>query len=89
LLKILGDGELDRALTVRAHKFSASARAKIEAAGGMVEEIVVPVPARTKRAKKAPAEKTPAEKSATEQTATEQTATEQTPDEAGPTTGTP
>ena len=55
-LKILGDGELDRALTVRAHKFSASARAKIEAAGGTVEEIVVSVPARTKRAKKAPAE---------------------------------
>src|SRR5437764_14639662 len=30
LIKILGDGEVDRALTVRAHKFSASARAKIE-----------------------------------------------------------
>jgi large subunit ribosomal protein L15 len=34
---ILGDGELDRALTVRAHRFSASARAKIEAAGGVAE----------------------------------------------------
>lgn len=33
-VKILGDGELDRALTVRADAFSASARAKIEAAGG-------------------------------------------------------
>ncbi len=33
-IKILGDGELDRALTIKAHKFSASARAKIEAAGG-------------------------------------------------------
>ncbi len=52
LLKILGDGDLDRPLTVRAHKFSASARAKIEGAGGTIEEIVVPVPARTKRAKK-------------------------------------
>lgn len=34
---ILGDGELDRALTVKAHRFSASAKAKIEAAGGAVE----------------------------------------------------
>ncbi len=52
LLKILGDGDLDRALRVRAHKFSASARAKIEAAGGTVEEIALKVPARTKRARK-------------------------------------
>jgi large subunit ribosomal protein L15 len=34
---VLGDGELDHALTVRAHRFSASAKAKIEAAGGAVE----------------------------------------------------
>ncbi len=34
---ILGDGELDSALTVKAHRFSASAKAKIEAAGGSVE----------------------------------------------------
>lgn len=33
-VKILGDGELKRALTVVAHRFSASARAKIEKAGG-------------------------------------------------------
>ncbi len=33
-LKVLGDGELDRKLTVKAQAFSASARAKIEAAGG-------------------------------------------------------
>ncbi len=39
---ILGDGEVDRPLTVRAHRFSASARAKIEAAGGVVE--VLPLP---------------------------------------------
>jgi large subunit ribosomal protein L15 len=38
-VKMLGDGELDRALTVRAHKFSASAREKIVAAGGTVEEL--------------------------------------------------
>jgi large subunit ribosomal protein L15 len=39
LVKILGDGELDRAVRIRAHAFSASARAKIEAAGGAVEII--------------------------------------------------
>ena len=37
LVKILGDGDLKRKLTVRAHKVSESARAKIEAAGGSVE----------------------------------------------------
>ena len=35
-VKILGDGEIDVALTVHAHRFSASARQKIEAAGGTV-----------------------------------------------------
>lgn len=38
-VKILGTGELSTALTIRAHKFSASARAKIEAAGGSCEVI--------------------------------------------------
>lgn len=38
-VKILGDGELTTALTVKAHKFSASARQKIEAAGGTVVEL--------------------------------------------------
>src|SRR5580765_3990847 len=33
-VKILGDGEIGKPLTVSAHKFSASAQAKIEAAGG-------------------------------------------------------
>ena len=36
LVKILGHGELSKKLTVSAHKFSASAQAKIEAAGGGV-----------------------------------------------------
>ena len=36
---ILGDGEVDRPLVVKAHRFSASARAKIEEAGGSVEEL--------------------------------------------------
>ena len=36
-IKILGSGELKKKLTVKAHAFSASARAKIEAAGGKCE----------------------------------------------------
>jgi len=38
-IKILGDGELSKPLTVSAHKFTQTARSKIEAAGGIVEEI--------------------------------------------------
>jgi len=38
-VKILGQGELDRALTVKVHAFSAGAKAKIEAAGGTVEVV--------------------------------------------------
>ncbi len=36
---ILGDGELPVALTVKAHRFTASAKAKIEAAGGTAETL--------------------------------------------------
>lgn len=39
IVKVLGNGELTRKLTVRAHRFSKSAREKIEALGGTVEEI--------------------------------------------------
>jgi large subunit ribosomal protein L15 len=39
LIKILGTGDLTRKLTVSAHAFSASARAKIEAKGGKCEVI--------------------------------------------------
>jgi len=38
-IKFLGDGELTKALTVKAHAFSPAARLKIEAAGGTVVEI--------------------------------------------------
>ena len=38
LVKVLGDGDLTKALTVKVDKVSASAKAKIEAAGGKVEE---------------------------------------------------
>jgi len=38
-LKVLGDGELTKAIHVKAHAFSAAARQKIEAAGGTAEVI--------------------------------------------------
>lgn len=51
LIKVLSNGEIDRALSVKAHKFSASARTKIEAAGGSVEIIPVRIYEKTKRRK--------------------------------------
>ena len=38
-VKILGSGDLSKALTVHAHGFSATAREKIEGAGGSVQVI--------------------------------------------------
>ena len=38
-VKIMGDGELTKKLTVKANKFTASAKEKIEAAGGKAEVI--------------------------------------------------
>jgi large subunit ribosomal protein L15 len=43
LLKVLGDGELTKKLTVHAHRFSKSAIAKIEKAGGKAVVIAPPV----------------------------------------------
>ena len=42
LVKVLGRGEVSRAVTVRAHAFSASAEAAITAAGGTVEKLPLP-----------------------------------------------
>ena len=56
LLKILGQGKLDRPLQITAHKVSAKARARIEAAGGSVSLIETPVRAKTKRSKNPPPE---------------------------------
>lgn len=47
LVKVLGRGEVTKALTVRAHAFSAAASRAIEAAGGTVETL--PLPYRTGR----------------------------------------
>jgi large subunit ribosomal protein L15 len=61
-IKILGDGDLNRKLTVSAHAFSASAKAKIEAKGGTCEVIgasKTPPPKETAPAKAPPKEKKP------------------------------
>jgi large subunit ribosomal protein L15 len=50
-VKILGDGELSKKLTVSAHAFSASAKSKIEAKGGSCELIEIKQPAPRKPAK--------------------------------------
>ena len=50
-IKVLGDGEVEQKLKVSAHRFSASARAKIEAAGGSVVELM------PRKEKKAPSKK--------------------------------
>jgi large subunit ribosomal protein L15 len=47
-IKILGDGELDRRLVVHAHAFSASAKTKIEAAGGECHVITPAAKAKAK-----------------------------------------
>ena len=38
-IKVLGDGEIDRPLVVKVHKYSQSAYKKIIAAGGQIEEL--------------------------------------------------
>lgn len=55
-VKILGDGELTKKLTVSAHAFSASAKAKIEAKGGTCEVVAavkVPQPRKAPQPAKA------------------------------------
>ena len=51
-LKILGEGELTKALTVSAHRFSKSAVEKIEKAGGTVVTLPAKVPVEEKKAAK-------------------------------------
>ena len=48
-IKVLGGGDLTAALTVRTHRVSAAARAKIEGAGGAVEELTPRKPPEQKR----------------------------------------
>ena len=52
LIKVLGDGQIDRALSLTVHKISDSARAKVEAAGGSVSLISLPTTTGTTRTKR-------------------------------------
>ena len=54
-VKILGEGELTKKLTVTAHRFSASAKEKIEAAGGTATALVEPKVKKKKAARPRPA----------------------------------
>jgi large subunit ribosomal protein L15 len=54
-VKILGEGELTKKLAVTAHSFSASAREKIEGAGGSVTALKEPKVRKPKRARVKPA----------------------------------
>jgi large subunit ribosomal protein L15 len=54
-VKLLGQGDLKKKLTVRVHAISASAREKVEAAGGKVALLKEPKVKKTKAAKPAPA----------------------------------
>jgi large subunit ribosomal protein L15 len=54
-VKILGQGDLTKKLSVTAHRFSASAREKIEAAGGTATALVQPKPKKAKAARPKPA----------------------------------
>src|SRR5262245_20313917 len=60
LVKILGDGELKSAITVRAHKFSQSAQEKITKAGGKAEVISNGTPAEAPKAEAGAKKKTEA-----------------------------
>ncbi len=46
-VKVLGNGELTKKLTISAHRFSASAREKIEKSGGTIVELPGKIPAST------------------------------------------
>jgi large subunit ribosomal protein L15 len=52
-LKVLGDGELTKKFAVSAHRFSASAKEKIEKAGGSITIIPGPKPVERKKSRKA------------------------------------
>src|ERR687891_2380863 len=68
-VKILGTGELKKKLRVTAHAFSATAREKIESAGGTVSPLREPVEKKKKVRKAKPKAKMPEAPEATEEAA--------------------
>jgi large subunit ribosomal protein L15 len=82
-VKILGQGDLTKKLTVTAHSFSASAREKIEQAGGTATALREPVvkKKRTRKAKPAASEEEPAEAPESTEEATTEGAPESSSEE--------
>jgi large subunit ribosomal protein L15 len=82
-VKILGQGDLTKKLTVTAHSFSASAREKIEQAGGTATALREPVvkKKRTRKAKPAASEEEPAEAPESTEEATTEEAPESSSEE--------
>jgi large subunit ribosomal protein L15 len=70
-VKILGEGELTKKLSVTAHRFSASAKEKIEAAGGTATALVEPKPKKPKAVRRKPVVEEPEETTAEEPAAEE------------------
>ncbi len=77
-VKLLGTGDISKKLIVRVHAISATAREKIEAAGGSVELLREPKVKKTRHHKAAPAE---ASETADDDTETEATDAAQAPEE--------
>src|SRR5438445_6083596 len=88
-IKVLGTGDLNRKLIIHAHRFSAEARRKIEAAGGTVAVIEVPAPIRpkTKRAKNQPKPAAPADPAETAEAAETPATGAEAPQAAAPARG--
>jgi large subunit ribosomal protein L15 len=77
-VKILGEGELKKKLSVTAHMFSKTAREKIESAGGTATALREPVEKKRKTRKAKPAAQAEPETEAPE--STEEAPTEQAPE---------
>ena len=78
-VKVLGEGELTKKLAVTAHSFSASAREKIEGAGGSATALRPPREEKRKRLRKKPAAEAPVE--ASEASVDEADESPETPDQ--------
>jgi large subunit ribosomal protein L15 len=72
-VKLLGTGEVSKKLTIRVHAISASAREKIEAAGGTIELLREPKAPKKKKQHKEKLSAVEAEEAPTEATPTEAT----------------
>jgi ribosomal protein L18E len=75
-VKLLGSGDLNKKLTVRVHAISATAREKVEQAGGTVSLLREPKPKKQKHRKPKPAAPEPAAEPAETEASEEQAATQ-------------